>query len=317
MTFPGQSKATDNLSGERISRLRIGIIGAGVMGRLHARTVARLADTGENCVLAAVMDRHLGRAEAVAQDFGSTAFTDIGGLLDEIDAAIVCVPPGAHFSMVKRVFEQDCDVLVEKPLAASVSEARSLAELAHVQKRILQVGHVEWYNQGWREAVAVVGVPKTIEVERLSLASDRGLELDVIQDLLLHDLDWVMRLLDEEVIEITAHGSRILHDKLDEVEANLVFRSGCRVRLRASRVSKKRRRIVRISGDQGVATGDLQKRRRTDAPSETEFPQDPLEAQCRDFFHAVRSREKPNADAWIGVAVLEMVDRVRDAIVEA
>ncbi|MFP6654248.1 MAG: Gfo/Idh/MocA family oxidoreductase, partial [Myxococcota bacterium] len=172
-------------------------------------------------------------------------------------------------------------------------------------------------EEGWRDAVALVGVPKTIEVERFNPTSDRGLDLDVIQDLLLHDLDWVTRLMDEEIVELRAHGRRVVHDKLDEAEATLVFRSGCRVRLRASRVAKEGRRIVRISGDQGVAVGDLLRRRLANVPSGVESPQDPLQAQCRDFIRAIRSREEPEANARVGVAALELVDRVRDVMIEA
>jgi len=307
-----RSSEPSGTSGESVPR--IAIVGAGPMGRLHARTVARLAKTEKSCVLATVIDRHRGRAEAVTEEFGGRAETNLEDALTAVDAVIVCVPTGEHSSLTKMILEGGCDVLVEKPLAATVAEGRLLAESARTCGRILQVGHIEWYNQGWRDAVDRVGVPKTIDVERLNPASDRGLDIDVVQDFMLHDLDWVTRLLGEEVIELKAQGRCVVHDKLDEAEAELTFRSGCRVTLRASRVYKERRRIARISGDKGSATADLLARRLEGASLQTRPGPDPLEAQCRDFLDSVESRVNPSADATVGVAALEIVERVRGAI---
>ena len=284
------------------------------MGRLHARTVSRVATAEGRCVLASVVDRHSGRAKAVAEEFGSSASTDLATVLPEVDAVLVCVPTGEHFGLAKFLLEQDRDLLVEKPLAASVAEGKHLAELAKGRGCILQVGHIEWYNQGWRDAIDLVGAPETIDVERMNPASDRGLELDVVQDFMLHDLDWVTRLLGEEIVELKAQGRCVLHDKLDEAEVELEFRSGCRVRLRASRVYEVRRRIVRISGSNGSATGDLLTRRLEGVSGAAGQGPDPLESQLRDFLDAIRSRENPDADAAVGVAALEIVERVRDAI---
>lgn len=284
------------------------------MGRLHARTISRVAAADGKCVLAAVVDRHRGRAKAVADAFGGSASTDLSTVVADVDAVVICVPTGEHSSLTKFILEQDRDVLVEKPLAASVAEGRHLADLARSRGRILQVGHIEWYNRGWRDAIELAGVPRTIEVERLNPVSDRGLDIDVVQDLMLHDLDWVTRLLGEEIVELKAEGRCVLHDKLDEAEVDLEFRSGCRVRLRASRVYSERRRIVRVSGSKGSATADLLTRRLEGTSETTPAGPDPLESQWRDFLHAVHCRESPDADARVGVAALEIVERVRDAI---
>jgi predicted dehydrogenase len=293
---------------------RIGIVGAGPMGRLHARTVSQVAASDGNCVLALVIDRHPGRAKAVAEEFGSAASTDLADILPDVDAVIACVPTVEHSSVTEFLLEQDRDVLVEKPLAASVAEGQHLADLARRRGRILQVGHIEWYNQGWRDAIDVAGVPKTIEVERLNPASERGLDIDVVQDFMLHDLDWVTRLLGEEIVELKANGRRVIHDQLDEAEAELEFRSGCRVKLRASRVHEARRRIVKISGSKGSATADLLTRRLIGVPGTSELRADPLVLQWRDFLDCVRRRENPEADGSVGVAALAIVERVRELI---
>jgi predicted dehydrogenase len=301
--------------GERASAtVRVGIVGAGPMGRLHARTVSKIAALDGTCVLESVMDRHAGRAEAVAAEFGSQAFTDLGEAISKIDAVIVCGPTSTHHSLTSWLLKRGLDVLVEKPLAATIAEAKQLAVQANTYDRILQVGHVEWYNTGWREAARLAGSPETIEVERLNPDSDRGLDMDVVQDLMLHDLDWVARYLDDEVVEVKAQGRCMHHSGLDEAEAELLFRSGCRVRLRASRVFPDCRRIVRISGSQGSAVADLLTRRVEGAPASSISSPDPLQAQWRDFLTSIHERKTPNADALVGVAALELVERVREAI---
>ncbi len=295
---------------------RIGIVGAGPMGRLHARTVARSAERKKGCVLTVVVDHHDGRADAVAREFGTRASSNLEAVLPDLDAVIVCVPTSAHFAITKFVLERGLDVLVEKPLAGSAADGIRLGSLARQRGCILQVGHVEWYNQGWRDAARRAGQPQSIDVERLNPASDRGLDIDVVQDFMLHDLDWVTRLLGEEVVDLEASGRCVLNDKLDEAEARLLFRSGCRVTLRASRVFSERRRRVRIEGRDGVATADLLTQTAAFASSNRVSGLDPLEAQWLDFLESLRSRNAPKTDAAVGVAALEIVDRVRQSIAE-
>lgn len=300
-----------------MKRIRVGIVGAGPMGRLHARTVARSGEEDDGCALTVVVDHHDGRADAVAKEFGARASNDLEAELSELDAVIVCVPTSGHFSMTEFLLERGLDVLVEKPLAGSVSEGLRLDRLARERRCILQVGHVEWYNQSWRDAARLAGRPHLIEVERLSPPSDRGLDIDVVQDLMLHDLDWVTRLLGEEVVELEARGRCVMNDKLDEAEANLRFSSGCRARLRVSRVHSERRRGVLIEGSDGTATADLLVRTGKGKGAIYSPRLDPLEAQWADFLTASRSRKNPATDAAAGVAALQIVDRVRTSIREA
>jgi predicted dehydrogenase len=300
-----------------MKNIRVGIVGAGPMGRLHARTVARSAEQGERCALTFVVDHHDGRAAAVAKEFGARASSDLEGVLSELDAVIVCVPTSGHFAMSKFLLERDLDVLVEKPLAGSVAEGLRLDLLARERGRILQVGHVEWYNQGWREAAKRAGNPRSIEVERFSPPSDRGLDIDVVQDFMLHDLDWVTRFLGEEIVALEAQGRCVMNDKLDEAEANLRFFSGCRVRLRVSRVESERRRRVQIEGSEGTVTADLLLRSGNGAGMAAHPRRDPLEAQWADFLQSLQSRTNPMADAAVGVAALQIVDRVRESIVQS
>jgi predicted dehydrogenase len=260
------------------------------------------------------VDRHRGRADAVVNEFGGQASNDLEAILGDVDAVIVCVPTSAHFSLTELLLERGIDVLVEKPLAGSVAEGEQLARLARDEGRILQVGHVEWYNHGWRHAAQLAGTPRLIEVERLNPQSDRGLDIDVVQDFMLHDLDWVTRLLGDEIVDLEAQGRCVINDKLDEAEAQLRFRSGCRVRLRASRVYSERRRIVRIEGSEGTATADLLTRKVQGAGSNGDPTRDPLEMQWIEFSDSLRSRKDPETDASVGVEALQIVDRVRKSI---
>jgi len=300
-----------------MSPIRVGIVGAGPMGRLHAATVARVAEREKICVLTAVVDRHDRRAADVAEEFGARGSSNLESVLSDVDAVIVCVPTSAHFATTRFLLERDLDVLVEKPLAGSVDEGRRLGLLARERGRILQVGHVEWYNQGWRNAARLAGNPRFIEAERMNPSSGRGLDLDVVQDLMLHDLDWVTRLLGEEVVELQAQGRCVMNDKLDEAEATLRFRSGCEVRLRASRVHPERRRRVRIEGSEGAASADLVTRRASGVGASSDPGLDPLEVQWADFQHSLRSRRDPMANAAVGVAAMEIVDQVRESIAQA
>jgi predicted dehydrogenase len=276
--------------------------------------VAASAARDEGCELTAIVDRHFGRAEALAQEFGATTPGDLEAVLPGVDAIVIAVPTLAHVEVAEQVLALGLDVLVEKPLAESVAEAEKLVRLARERDSILQVGHVEWYNRAWRDAARKAGVLRRIEVDRSNPRSDRCLDIDVVQDLMLHDLDWVSRLVGEDVLDLEASGRCVVNEGLDEAEVQFRFRSGCRVGIRASRVGSKLLREARFEGSEGIATADLLNRRGS-GPTEAgadEF--DPLALQWHDFLASIRSRKSPESDGVAGVAVLRLVDRVRDAI---
>ncbi len=298
---------------------RVGVVGAGPMGRLHARTVRRLADRGHPCQLVRVFDRHVGRAEVLAAETGAAASDHLDAFAEQVDVVIIAVPAAAHLDLSKALLDRGLDLLVEKPLAGSVAEAESLIEAARRADRILQVGHIEWYNPSWRQAVSQVGTLSRIEVDRLQPSSTRGRDIDVVQDLMLHDLDWTLRLLGGAVSSLEAWGRCVEADQLDEAEARIRFESGCVVCLRASRVHRLRRREARIQGSAGFRTADLESGgvestdRATLCAGKGEG-RDSLESQWLDFLEAIRSRKAPVNDGRVGVDALRWVDRVRDAI---
>lgn len=283
------------------------------MGRLHARTVSRSAARDGDCVLAAIVDRHPARADQLAREHQVAALDDLRRLCD-VDVAIVAVPTAAHVETALALAESGLDLLVEKPLARHAAEGMRLVLRAEALGRILQVGHVEWYNPRWREALARAGTPRRIRVRRLHPVSERGLDIDVVQDLMLHDLDWVTRSLGGEVDSLEATGRGRSAGALDEAEARLRFRSGCLVELSVSRIHPIRDRGLEIEGSAGTLCVDLLA---PDEPGEGACGGlDPLGLQWRAFVEAVVTRKPPANDGRAGVAALDWVERVRAAIGE-
>jgi predicted dehydrogenase len=308
-----------------MTALRVAVVGAGVMGRLHARAIARRAKAVGDCSLEYVIDRHRDRSDRVAAEFGGRAAAPPHADWSAIDAAVIAIPTRGHAVLTKELLDLGLDILLEKPMALTVREAQELADLAEQTGRILQVGHTEWYNSGWRAALKHAGQPNLIEVERLNPKTDRGLDIDVVQDFVLHDLDWVTRIMGEDVESLEAHGRAVDHSSLDEAEVHLRFASGCVVQLRASRVHSERRRIVRVEGRDATAEADLISGRlirvdltsikgRPDSGGETSDVAEPLDAQWSDFIRACRERKAPANDARVGVAAVALVERVRGAI---
>lgn len=296
-----------------MTRLRVAVIGAGPMGRLHARAVSRSAARDGDCELAVIVDRHAARAAELAGAHHVAALHDLRRLRD-VDAAIVAVPTAAHVETALALAESGLDLLVEKPLARDAAEGMRLVERVAALGLILQVGHVEWYNPRWREAIARVGAPRRIRVRRLHPPSERGRDIDVVQDLMLHDLDWLTRTLGSEVEALEATGRDTSGGGLDEAEVRLRFRSGCVADLCASRVHASRDRRLEIEGSAGTATVDLHAP--TEAESDANGELDPLGLQWRAFVDAVTTRKPPASDGHVGVAALGWVERVRAAIRE-
>ena len=298
-----------------MSALRLAVVGAGAMGRLHARAIARRAERIGDCVLSVVVDRHAGRSHDVAEEFGGLASDSLDALRDAADAAVVAVPTHAHDEVARALLVAGLDVLIEKPMSTSTARAREIDELARSRGRVLGVGHVEWYNPQLREAIRKAGVPRRIDVERLNPGVARGLDIDVVQDFMLHDLDWIARAVRDELALVSASGRAIVNDGIDEAEAELRFANGCRARLRASRVHSERVRSVEIEGAEATVRVDLLPAQTAIAPAaELVEVLEPLDAEWADFLSACRTRQPPENDGSVGIAAIELVERVRGAI---
>jgi predicted dehydrogenase len=225
------------------------VIGVGTFGRNHARVYHQLAQEGAPVRLVGVVDPDTARADIVAREFGCRSFGSIEQLTtthSEVQAASVAVPTIDHLSAARQLMEAGIDVLIEKPLATSLAEADELTRLAKRLGRIVQVGHLERFNPAVRATLPVITRPMFFEVHRLSIFTPRSLDVDVVLDLMIHDLDIVLSFVNSPVKEIRAVGLPILSGKVDIANVRLEFDSGCVANFTASRVSTERVRKLRF-----------------------------------------------------------------------
>jgi len=291
------------------------VVGVGAFGRNHARVYKELEQQGEPLRLLGVVDRDVSRADAVAREFNCRSFGSLDQLLtthSEVQAASVTVPTVDHLAAARVLMESGVDVLIEKPLATSLSEADELVKIAAEKGRIAQVGHLERFNPAVRATVPLITQPMFFEVHRMSVFTPRSLDIDVVLDLMIHDLDIVLSFVKSPVEEVRAVGLPILSGKTDIANVRIEFASGCVANFTASRVSTERIRKLRffqprqyISIDYGrqdvvaFTVGDSSPQATPSVnpqigmlkPSVTS--EEPLRAELRAFLDAVRRRSTP------------------------
>lgn len=291
-------------------QIRVAVVGAGAFGRNHARVYRQLQQEGAGVELAAIVDVDPARAAAVAREFGNPPCLSLGELRGRVDAATVAVPTLEHLKVARELMEAGIDVLIEKPLAASLGEADELIRLAEHTRRVAQVGHLERFNPAVRATVPLLTRPMFFEVHRLSVFTPRSLDIDVILDLMIHDLDIVLSFVNSPVKEIRAVGLPILTPKVDIANVRMEFESGCVANFTASRVSTERVRKLRffqprqyISIDYSrqdvmVFTVDPAAAKASPNPGigmqkPPVVSEEPLHAELRSFLDAVRNRTRP------------------------
>ena len=281
--------------------MKVAVIGAGHMGRYHAEKLARLPEVE----VEAVVDRDPARAKV----------SDFRSVLGNIEAAVIAVPTTLHHEVARACLENGVHVLVEKPIAATIAEADDLVNLAARNNVVLQVGHVQRYSSAFQALAARVDRALYIDAERLAGFKQRGAEVDVILDLMIHDLDLALSLARSAVEKVSACGFRVLTSDIDIASARLEFENGCVADLSASRVSQGVVRKFRVFQPGLYASADLQAgklryvRQVAGAIEETEETHadgDALEAQARAFIDAVRRRKPPPVDGAEGRRVLKL-----------
>ncbi|HUI26130.1 MAG TPA: Gfo/Idh/MocA family oxidoreductase, partial [Candidatus Kryptonia bacterium] len=255
-------------------------------------------------------------------------FSDYRDLLGRVDCASLVVPTPLHAAIARDLLANGIDVLVEKPFAATVEEGRELVALADAHGRILQVGHLERFNPAIRSLVGVLTRPRFIECHRLASFVERGTEVDVILDLMIHDLDVILSVVGGAVERVEAVGVPVLTEQIDIANARLRFSDGCIANITASRVATKRERKIRffqtdtyVSVDYDAKYVRVYRRRRSEsgAPeieaSEQQFPQgDALRAEIEDFVDAVRTRRQPVVDGRAALRALEVAHVIKAAL---
>jgi predicted dehydrogenase len=309
-----------------MSDVRVGVIGVGALGQQHARVYSSL---GARFI--GVHDIDPARAERVVGLFGGRSFSTLEALLDATDAVSVAVPTVEHFAVAAAALRAGKDVLVEKPITATLAEADELIALAREGDRVLQVGHIERFNPATDVLRAAGGKPRFIEVHRLGAFSARSLDIDVVLDLMVHDLDIVLALDGSEPVQIEAVGIPVLTPRVDIANARLKFASGLIANITASRVSVEKIRKFRVFSPRTYVSADFAAREaqvyrlkdggggrpeiaaeRMSAPD-----QEPLRRQLEAFLQAVRQRSQPVVGGLDGRRALALAQAILARMAEA
>ncbi|WP_422443836.1 MULTISPECIES: Gfo/Idh/MocA family protein [unclassified Endozoicomonas] len=222
--------------------LRTAVIGAGYLGKFHAQKYARLASSH----LVGVADINETCGQQVASSCNTHYFSNYRDLIGQVDAVSVVVPTALHHAIASDFLKAGVHVLVEKPIASNVPQAEEMIKLARKQQLILQVGFLERYNAALRCVADKVNQPRFIESHRLSSFKPRSMDINVIMDLMIHDLDIILNMVDSPILDIAANGSAVLSDTIDIAQARLSFANGCVANVTASRISQKSKRKMRI-----------------------------------------------------------------------
>ena len=306
-----------------MAKTRIAVFGVGHMGRFHAEKFAAMKDAARGGVgeaeLVAVADADAKRAADVAALHGCAHAADYRTLLAGIDAACVAVPTGKHREVVLACLEAGVHVLVEKPLARTLDEADDMLALARAKERVLQVGHLQRFNPAFQALAAEPARPLFIDIERLAPFKARSTDIDVILDLMIHDLDLALALARAPLEQVSASGFRVLTDSIDIANARLEFADGCIASLSASRVSQAAVRKLRVFKHDGYVSANLQEQKLRHVrkgpagieQTEQAFARvDELQAQAGAFVRAVRGGAAPQAGGEQGRQVLALALQV-------
>lgn len=304
--------------------LRAGVIGVGHLGQHHARLYASLP----GAQLVGVMDQSTERAQTVADRHGAPVFRTMDELLSRVDVVSVAVPTSGHYAVAKACLQAGKHVLVEKPIAVTPSEAQELVQLAKQRGCCLQVGHSERFNPVMALMRPHIGLPVFIECHRLSSFSERGTDVDVVLDLMIHDLDLVLSLNPGPIEEVRAAGVAVLSSSIDIANARIQFRSGCVANLTSSRVSTNKMRRLRLFQRDSYLSIDFQtrlgmiSRRNTKAGEKPTVEveqlqggdEEPLKLQLAAFLHAAGTGTRPVVSGEDGAAAVAAAHQVLQAI---
>jgi predicted dehydrogenase len=305
-----------------MSNIRAAVIGAGYLGRFHAQKYA----TAPGCSLVGVVDPRIEVRDAVAAEMGTQGCADHRELLGKVDAVSVVTTTPAHYSIARDFLEAGAHVLVEKPITETVEQAQSLIEIAAAQGRILQVGHLERFNPAIVAAESRLRGARFIECQRLAPFKERGTDVNVVLDLMIHDIDIVQSIVGRPVESIEAVGTPVFSGAVDIANARLRFEGGCVANVTASRVSLKTERKMRVFRDDAYLSIDLQQRiltvigKRVGGPAPGELPVtieessydqgDALRAEIHSFLDCIREGKPPLVSGEDGLRALDIAIRI-------
>ena len=309
-----------------MSKIRAAVIGVGYLGRFHAQKYAQLPV----CELVAVVDGREEVRKAVAGELGTQALADYRDLLGKVDAVSVVTPTPAHFEIADAFLAAGAHVLVEKPITETPEQARALIAQAAKFDRILQVGHLERFNAAVLAAEPHISSPRFMECTRLAPYKARGTDVNVVLDLMIHDIDLVQSLANSEIESIDAIGTPVFSGEIDIANARIRFANGCVANTTASRVSLKTERKLRIFEDAAYISLDLQQkiltliRKRDGEPQPGQLPVsieeanleqgDALKSEIESFLDCIRNNKRPLVSGEDGLRALETAIRISEQV---
>lgn len=305
--------------------MKAGVIGAGHLGTFHAKKYAEL----DGIELVGVCDIDEKKGNAVARDTGSRFFRDYRELARSVDALSIAVPTAKHYEISRYCLGQGKHILVEKPITEKVWQAKRLIEIAEKNNVILQVGHLERFNPALKQISGYVKKPGFIEAERISPFTDRSTDIDVILDLMIHDIDLILYFVNSDIVRVNAIGVPVMSDKVDIANARVLFETGCVANITASRVSLNRARKIRIFQEDGyfsidfinrnikvvrmIPSSDGERRELSGEILETEQG-DPLLEEIKEYISSVRSGKRPRVSGYEGLEALKAAYKIIDKI---
>jgi predicted dehydrogenase len=297
----------------------IGVVGTGYLGRLHARILCEMSEAE----VVGFVETNEAVAAEVSQSLGLRRLQSVAALARDADCAVVATPTTSHFEVARELIKAGLDVLIEKPITVTVGEGERLVDFARSKGRLVQVGHVERYNPAITAVAPLLRDIRFFEAERLGVFVGRSLDVDVLLDLMIHDLNLVLSLLPSPVTEVRAVGVPVLTEKVDITNVRLELENGAVANLTASRVSQERVRKIRFFSSESYISVDTKEQEvkgyrlenRSIQPIDvTVEKQEPLRAELEAFLRCVRDRSRPLVDGADGVAAVELATRVADAI---
>lgn len=320
------SDQATTIASSKARKLRLGVVGVGYLGRFHAR----IYNDMPGVELVGVVDIDRSTVQSVAGQLGCAAYTDHADLLDKVEAVSIVVPTALHLQVARPFLERGIHMLMEKPIAPSYEESLELVKLAEHDGVILQIGHLERFNAGVMALGERVRNPRFIEVHRLGTFVDRATDVDVVTDLMIHDIDIALSLVKANIKEIAAVGIPVLTNHVDIANARLEFENGAVANVTASRVSNKQLRRIRVFGqnnyyglnyiDQQLEIVHAKPATTDDERAEIVAEQldiesrPPLDAELEDFVRSVREGRPPLVDGRVGLEAVRVAELVKESI---
>ena len=307
-------------------KLRVGVIGAGYLGKFHAEKYARM----DNVDLVGIADKNKSLAEDVAGNYNTKAYIDHKELLGKVDAASIVVSTPAHYAVSKDFLENNVDLLIEKPMTMTLEEADELIRIAESRGLIIQVGHLERFNPAVIALRNIIKKPMFIESHRLSIYHSRGTDVSVVLDLMIHDIDIMLNFVGSDIKAIHAAGIPVISEHVDIANARLEFESGCIANVTASRISTKNERKIRLFQKDAYISVDFANRKITVINKSSEggtslIPgmgikqlsftnTDALKDELASFVKAVNTREAPEVTGQMGRNALKIALSIMEQI---